>query len=147
MPDQVDWEVWYRDTFDRECPPSVDARGHGLVRGLTELWARHLFETVRPDGGQGFSRFHLRRKPGEPVQIEGDQEGAARLRAWVFGEQEHTERGYVEAGDARLLSQIAAAHAALLGAGRPTSGSPQILAAAAAAHDRQAFERYLRSVG
>ena len=37
---ETEWEVWYLDTFDRECPPSVDVRGRGLVRGLIELWAR-----------------------------------------------------------------------------------------------------------
>ena len=47
---EAEWQVWYQDTFDRECPPSVDVRGRGLVSGLTELWARHLFETVRPGG-------------------------------------------------------------------------------------------------
>ncbi|MFN2227109.1 MAG: hypothetical protein ACK2UY_12395 [Anaerolineae bacterium] len=138
----VKWEVWYRDTFDRDCPPSVDVRGQGLVEGLTELWARHLFEAVRPRGGQGFSRFHLRREPGPPVQIRGDREGATRLRTWVFGGQEHTERSYVEAGDAWLLSQIAAAHAALLGTGR---SAEEILATAAQVRDRQDFEDYLRS--
>lgn len=144
MTGEREWEVWYRDTFDRECPPSVDARGRGLVHGLTELWARHLFEVVRPGGGHGFSRFRLRREPEEPVHIRGDREGEARIRAWVFGEKEQTDRGYVEAGDARLLSRIAAAHAALLRAGR---SAEEILAAAAGAGDRQAFERYLRSVG
>jgi len=142
LPGEVEWEVWYRDTFDRECPPRVEARGWGLVQGLMELWARHLFETVRPGGGQGFSRFHLRWEPAQFVQIRGDREGATRLRAWVFGEQEHTERGYVGAGDGRLLSQIAAAHAGLLGTGR--SGE-EILAAAAQARNRRDFERYLRS--
>jgi hypothetical protein len=77
---EAEREVWYQDTFDRECPPSVDVRGRGLVEGLTELWARHLFETVRPSGGEGFSRFHLRWKPGRFVRIEGDQAGATRLQ-------------------------------------------------------------------
>lgn len=134
------WEVWYRDTFDRECPPSVDVRGRGLVKGLTELWARHLFETVRPDGGEGFSRFHLRWEPAQLVHIRGDRKGAIRLRAWVFGRQTHTRVGYVEAGDARLLSQVAAAHAHLLLAG---GTSEQLLAAAAEAQDRKDFERRL----
>jgi len=56
---EAEWQVWYRDTFDRECPPSVDVSGFGLAKGLTELWARHLFEAVGVDGKGGFSRFHL----------------------------------------------------------------------------------------
>jgi hypothetical protein len=36
VPDAA-WEAWYQDIFDRECPPSVDVRGQGLAKGLTEL--------------------------------------------------------------------------------------------------------------
>lgn len=134
------WEVWYRDAFDRECPPSVDVRGRGLAEGLTELWARYLFETVRPDGGMGFSRFHLRWEPAYFVHIRGDRQGARRLRQWVFGRQAHTRVGYVQAGDTRLLSQVAAAHAHLLLAG---GSSEELLAAAVEAQDRRDFERRL----
>lgn len=138
---EAEWEVWHRDTFDRECPPGVDVRGRGLVEGLTELWARHLFETVRPGGSEGFSRFHLRREPGHFVRIEGDRAGATRLRAWVYGRKEHARRGYVAAGDARLLRQIATAHARLLLAGR---SSAEVLAAAAEAADCHDFDRRLQ---
>jgi hypothetical protein len=140
---QAEWEVWYRDTFDRECPPSIDARGQGLVQGLKELWARHLFETVRPGGGRGFSRFHLLWKPARAVAIEGDWQGATRLRGWIFGGKQHSRRGYVAEGDARLLSQVVEAHAALLLAER--SGA-EILAAAAEARDRRDFEQRLKSI-
>lgn len=133
---ELEWEVWYRDTFDRECPPSVDVRGRGLARGLMELWARHLFETVRPGGSRGFSRFHLRWEGGW-TDIDGDWAGAVRLRGWVFGAQEHTRKGYIGAGDARLLEKIALTHAHLISAHRICE---QILAAAASAQDRQDFE-------
>ena len=136
---EAEWEVWYRDTFDRETPPSVDVRGLGLVKGLTELWARHLFETVRPGGGTGFSRFHLRWQDGY-AQIASDRTGAARLREWVFGDKEHSRRGYVQEGDARLLARIANAHAHLILAGQ--SGE-QILSLAASAEDRRDFEARL----
>ena len=49
------WELWYQDLFDRECPRQVEVRGQGLVQGLAELWARHLFETVQVDGQKGLS--------------------------------------------------------------------------------------------
>jgi hypothetical protein len=140
---EAEWEVWYRDTFDRECPPSVDVRGRGLVEGLTALWAHHLFETVRPGGGEGFSHFHLRWEAGRFVRIEGDRAGATRLRAWVYGRKEHTRRGYVAAGDARLLRQSATVHALLLLAGR---SSAEVLAAAAEAADRRDFDRRLQAL-
>ena len=135
----VEWEVWYRDTFDRECPPSVDVRGRGLVAGLMELWARHLFETVRPDGGRGFSRFHLR-SPGRSVEIDGDRAGATRLRGWVFGSKRTSRKGYVQEGDARLLRQVAVAHAHLVLAGQ---SAERILATAARAANRHDFEARL----
>jgi hypothetical protein len=136
---EAEWKVWYRDTFDRECPPSVDVSGRGLVKGLMELWARHLFETVRPGGGKGFSRFHIR-WGGSWAQIDGDWEGATRLRKWVFGAKKHSRRGYVQEADARLLEEIALTHAILISADQT---SEQILAAAAAAQDRQDFEMRL----
>jgi hypothetical protein len=136
---EAEWEVWYRDTFDRECPPSVDVSGRGLVKGLMELWARHLFETVRPGGGKGFSRFHIRWE-GSWAEIDGDWDGATRLREWVFGTKKHSQRGYVGEADARLLEEIALTHAILISANQT---SEQILAAAAAAKDRQDFEMRL----
>jgi hypothetical protein len=137
------WEVWYRDLFDRETPLMMDVRGHGLLQGLTELWARVLFETVRPGGGRGFSRFHLRWNQRQAVKVEGPWEGATRLREWVFGAQEHTSRGYVAAGDTQLLERVAFTHATLLLAGR--SAEP-ILAAAATCADRPEFEGQLAAL-
>ena len=136
---ETEWEVWYRDTFDRECPPSVDVSGRGLVKGLMELWARHLFETVRPGGGKGFSRFHIRWEESW-AEIDGDWEGATRLREWLFGAKKHSQRGYVEEADTHLLEEIALTHAILISADQT---SEQILAAAAAAQDRQDFEKRL----
>lgn len=133
---EAEWEVWYRDTFDRECPPSVDVSGRGLAKGLMELWARHLFETVRPGGRRGFSRFHLRWE-GNWTEIDGGWEGATRLREWVFGAKQHSRKGYVGEGDARLLEKIAITHANLISANQTCE---QILAAAGAARDRQDFE-------
>jgi hypothetical protein len=141
---EAEWEVWYRDTFDLECPPGIDARGRGLVRGLMELWARHLFETVRPDGSRGFSRFHLRWAETAAITIEGGWEGATRLRGWVFGGKEQARKGYVGEGDARLLEQIALAHARLITADQ---GSEPILTAAAQAGDRGDFEARLLDLG
>jgi hypothetical protein len=137
----AEWQVWYEDTFDRECPRSVDASGRGLVQGLMELWARHLCERVRADGGKGFSRFNLWWAQGS-IEIAEDREGAARLRGWVYGEVPRVRDGYVAGADARLLSRVAAAHAHLVLSGRRVASAP-ILDAAAAAADRRDFEARL----
>jgi len=129
------WEVWYQDTFDRETPFTVEAKGRGLIAGLIELWARHLSETVRPDGFTGFSRFWLRWDDQASVQIDPDREGSTRLRAWMFGDRSVRD-GYVRAADARLLGQVAGVHACLIAAGR---SADEILTAASEAGDRASF--------
>jgi len=130
---KADWEVWYRDTFDRECPPKVDAYGNGLVKGLMELWARHLFE-----GLNGFSRFDLFWKQEKKwIEICGNGKGAARLRTWMFGAKETADRGYVEEADIELLEKTAIAHAKLI---LMNKTSDFILGLAATAADRQDFE-------
>jgi hypothetical protein len=136
---EVEWEVWYRDTFDLECPPSVDIEGRGLVQGLAELWARFLFETVRPGGAKGFSRFHLRWGASGTV-IDGSWKGATRLRQWLFGAKNHTQQGYVAEADPRLLHLVALCHANLIAAGQTAE---PILRAAEVAEDRQQFEARL----
>ena len=133
---EAEWEVWYRDTFDRECPPSVDVHGRGLGKGLIELWARYLFETVRPGGKKGFSRFHLRWDGGW-ADIDGSWKGATRLRKWVFGAKAYSRKGYVAEGDIGLLEKIAVTHANLILDNR---SSKQILEAAAGSASRQDLE-------
>ena len=137
---EAEWEVWYRDTFDRECPPSIDVNGRGLGKGLIELWARYLFETVRPGGKKGFSRFHLRWEGGW-ADIDGSWKGATRLRKWVFGEKAYSKKGYVKEGDVGLLEKLAVAHANLILNNRSCT---KILEAAAASTDRPALERQVQ---
>jgi hypothetical protein len=110
------------------------------MKGLMELWARYLFETVQPEGMRGFSRFSLRRPPERSVFIVGPWLGAVRLRSWVFGQKKHTRRGYVRAGDKRLLEKIAWTHAKLLLAG---GSSETMMTAAAEARDQHDFEKRL----
>lgn len=130
-----EWAVWYTDTFDRDAPPRVDVSGRGLVEGLAQLWARHLFETVRPDGQQGSSSFDLRWKQGR-VEIGGDREGARRLRGWMFGKKEASYKGYAAEADSALLKKVATAHARLI-EGRQRA--EQLLAIASAAKDGTDF--------
>ncbi len=104
-----------------------------------ELWARHLFETVQRDGGEGFSSFHLLSEEAR-IDIQGPWNGAVRLRKWVFGDKEHSVKGYVAEGEASVLKMIAIAHAVLFLSGRT---SEPILAAALVSADRRQFEKTL----
>ena len=141
---EAEWEVWYQDTFDRECPRQVEVVGQGLAEGLTELWARHLFETVRVDGGKGFSRFNLWwKQERKSMEVVGEWGGMVRLREWVFGDKQRAYRGYVEEGDKGLLIRVAATHSCLIIAGQTSEG---ILAAAKASVSREDFEKQLSSL-
>jgi hypothetical protein len=132
------WEIWYQDTFDRECPRQVDVAGVGLVNGLIELWARHVFETVQADGQKGFSRFNLWwKQKGQSIKVIGEWGGLIRLRGWIFGDKRQAYEGYVQEGDGELLREVASAHASLVLAGRT---SEAILAAVKASVDREDFE-------
>lgn len=140
----AEWEFWHRDTFDRKSPPRVDVKGRGLAKGLTELWARYLFESIGLEGRGSFSNFHLWWKQGQKcIDITGDWAGATRLRRWVFGTKQRSDRGYVEEGNAHLLKMIAATHAKLILSNQSGEG---ILAATREADDRQEFERRLHSL-
>ncbi|HVC96691.1 MAG TPA: hypothetical protein VND64_23640 [Pirellulales bacterium] len=136
---ELAWEVWHRDTFDRECPPKCEVSGCGLVGGLLELWSRHLFEAVQTDGEKGFSAFQLWSE-NRRTSVEGPWEGAVRLRRWVFGNKERSEKGYVAEADTRLLEAVAIAHAVLHQAHQT---STPLLAAAIASADREDFEKRL----
>jgi GNAT superfamily N-acetyltransferase len=138
---EAEWEIWYQDTFDADCPRQVELAGHGLVKGLIELWARHLFETVQPNGQLGFSRFNLWWKQRAcSITIVGEAAGAARLRQWIFGDTRSTRQGYVQAGDAKLIEAIAAAHSQLVLANQTGEA---ILAIAATSTSREDFEAQL----
>jgi hypothetical protein len=137
-PDE-EWVIWYVDTFDRDFPPRSEVSGRGLVKGLTQLWARHLFESVRPDGQSGFSSFHLKWKHGR-VEIDGDREGAKRLRGWMFGKKESSYKGYAAEAEPALLKKVAVAHARLIERGQKAE---QLLAVARAATDGADFANRL----
>jgi hypothetical protein len=140
----AEWEVWYQDTFDRECPRQVEVSGRGLAAGLTQLWVRHLFETVRADGGKGFSRFNLWwKQERKSVEVVGKWSGMVRLREWVFGGKRRLSKGYVEEGEKGLLMRLATIHGYLILAGQT---SERILAVAEDCVNREDFERQLLSL-
>jgi len=136
------WAIWYQDTFDQDSPPSVEVRGEGLVNGLVELWARYLFETVQADGQRGFSHFHLRWEQAK-IDIQGDWQGARRLRWWMFGEKTESFSGYVQEADTELLNQVAHTHAILIT--RQQTAEP-ILALAVKVVNRTAFKDGLKNL-
>jgi len=138
LPSTAEWEIWHQDTFDPDSPRQVEAAGQGLLAGLVQLWARHLFETVQADGRKGFSRFNLWwKQETRSVEIVGDWEGQVRLRQWVYGDKPSTDR---KTGDQALLQWIAATHQQRILRGET---SAEILTLAKAAGNRQDFEQHL----
>jgi GNAT superfamily N-acetyltransferase len=134
---EAEWEIWHQDTFDVDCPRQVELAGRGLVKGLVELWARHLFETVQPNGQLGFSRFNLWWKQKTcSLTVAGEEAGAIRLRQWIFGDTRSTRQGYAQAGDEKLLEAIAAVHSRLVLADQT---SEAILAIATTSTSREDF--------
>jgi len=135
---EAEWQVWYEDTFDRECPRQVQATGTGLAAGLVELWRYHLRETVQADGRKGFSRFNLWWvQAGKSVNVIGDWEGMVRLRGWIFGTQRRARTDRVRAAGSDLLMSVAATHSSLVAAAKT---SAEIISAAKAAESREDFE-------
>ncbi|MBN1997877.1 hypothetical protein JW935_10020 [candidate division KSB1 bacterium] len=138
----MQWELWYQDVFDRECPRRVEVIGRGLMLGLTELWARHLFETVQADGEKGFSRFNLWcTKEEKSIKVTGTWGGMVRLRKWIFGDKRNVYKNFIEEGDEGLLVKIARVHSLLVLAGQTSEG---ILKAAENCTSCEDFEAQLQ---
>jgi hypothetical protein len=129
----AEWQIWHQDTFDRESPRRVELQGRGLVKGLAELWLRHLTETLRADGGSSFSRFNLWWQPrGLSIRIVGAEEGLLRLRGWIVGKGGRVDR--------QLLNAVARAHAQRVRAG---GTSAPLVDAALASRDAADFQARL----
>jgi hypothetical protein len=129
------WQLWYEDHFDRETPRQVETEGRDLVRGLVELWSRHLFGAVQRDGYLGFNRFNLWWNK-RSIEVADNPEGAAHLRAWIWRQQAPNR----QTADHDLLERIAKAHAKLIRAKRDSTA---ILALAASTEDPYEFAIHL----
>lgn len=150
----VEWEIWHRDTFDREEPSACVARGVGLTKGLVQLWARYLFETVHQvsefDGKRmitrwlpgGFSELSLH-WAGRRVEIGGDDDGPGKLRLWIFGEQENCESYARLIAERPRLRTVAEAHALIVTA---PNAPRRILRAARSAADWAELEASLANL-
>ena len=92
---ETQWELWYRDPFDRKSGLRIALRGRGLVRGLLGRWVCHLFETGRPDGGKRFARFHLSWRH-RSIDIEGDRQPATRMDLALCFAQDERPPSYLQ---------------------------------------------------
>ncbi len=143
--DKVQWEIWYQDNFDLSTSRQKVAVGNGLIQGLIELWARHLYETIQPEGDLGFSKFNLwwiQRKIS--IDIVGDIDGQKKLRDWLFGERRWDTLGYKGIVDKDLLRIIAETHSKLLLKGQY---SQEIIAKARISNSREAFIGLINFLG
>jgi hypothetical protein len=113
--ENVKWELWHQDTFDQEGRRKKILEGHGLFEGLIQLWAHHLYETVRLNGMIGFSQFNLWLKQRKfSIEVLGDTKGQLKLRLWVFEERRVDYSNYLQIADRELLELIAEAHYKLI---------------------------------
>ena len=136
---EAEWKLWYQDMFDRETPRQVEIAGRGLVRGLAELWTRHLKESVMNGGQPGFARFNLWwEQESRSITIQGDRDGMRRLRAWLLGDRLSPPEGTLL--DQDLLARVASSHAKLV---VMNQNSVPILDAANSALNRKDFEKRL----
>jgi len=111
----AEWDLWYQDNFDLECPRQISRSGQGLIVGLIELWAHHLYETIQPNGFFGFDRYNLwwkQEKRG--VDIVGDLTGQLKLRKWMYGKRRSSYAGCMAIADKELIHLIAEAHSRLI---------------------------------
>ncbi len=135
----AEWQIWYQDTFDRECPRQVEISGRGLVEGLIELWTRHLYETVQANGQKSFSRFNLWwQQEHKSIKVVGEWDGAIRLREWIYADKRRPNKAYKD-----LLKRIAITHKNQI---LNHKTSAEILAAAKASENCEAFEAWLRKI-
>ena len=137
LPIQADWEIWYQDTFDQDCPRQLELTGCGLITGLIELWARHLYETVQPNGVLGFSHFNLWWKQRRcSIEVVGEAAGQVKIRNWVFGQRCLNSSSFLDVADTSLLKSICEIHAELVLRGQT---SEEIILIAHLLNDRQNF--------
>ena len=133
----AEWEIWYQDNFDLECPRQMELSGRGLIKGLIELWARHLYETIQPSGFIGFSRFNLWWKQRVcSISIVGEKAGQIKLRQWVYGERRSNYLGCMFVADKDLLQVIAEIHSKLIISGQ---SSETIVAEALLSNNTEEF--------
>ena len=117
------WQLWYRDSFDRDAPPSLQSSGVNIIQGLYQLWFYTLREGVQDNGSASFSSFQLTwgNRPSTRVDILIDpfhNVSLLKLRQWaklISQHEEDSETGQLpeEQTDA-ILSRLSQRHYDLL---------------------------------
>ena len=129
------WEIWSSDLFDRDARPLVETNGEGLARGLSELWLRHLDETVQANGSLGLTRFHLGWERGQ-VHIHGNTRGGLRLKQWLIPAGPLSSEDYLDQETAAPLLRLGRMHLRVLD---HPDAAQLLLEAAATADDFASF--------
>ena len=111
------WQLWHRDTFDRDSPSSLQASGTNIVQGLCELWRYTLTEGILDSGSASFSRFQLTWGSTASTRVEVivdpfDNLALLKLRQWAHLMSQN-QNGEEEQRDA-LLMRLAQLHHELL---------------------------------
>ncbi len=142
---QAEWNFWYQDNFDLECPRQLDNSGRGLIEGLIELWAHHLYETIQPTGFLGFDRYNLWWKQRKcSIEIIGEITGQVKLRQWVYGDRRSSAAGCMEIADKDLLRILAEAHSRLVVIEQT---SELIIEKALQSGSKKAFRNQIKKIG
>ena len=107
------WQLWHSDTFDRDSPPSLQASGEDIRRGLYELWLCTLREGIQQNGSASFSYFYLTwgNTAACRVDVYVEPFGNAplmKLRRWARLTEEDPEAG------SSVLGRLAQLHYGLL---------------------------------
>jgi hypothetical protein len=113
------WELWHEDSFDPGTPRQIERTGSGLLKGLVELWQRHLKEVIQPGGFTGFSRFNLWLKKEQfSIDIPVFGPGLKKMRNWIFLSDLPGDRDEFQPEDGNsILTLVGRAHLNLLLAG------------------------------
>lgn len=120
------WALHANDTFDRDSPTMVDARGEERIEGLVELWRRVLSEGILDSGIATFTCFSLYWDDcmTDAGVRTSDNHDLVRMRGWIYGTPGPYEPGgaadradLLARENALLLRAVAEAHERLLAAG------------------------------
>lgn len=137
--EETKWEIWYHDNFDHDTPREKELAGTGLIQGLGNLWAQHLYETINSGGFIGFSRFNLwLNQQKVSIVIKGDLEGQGKLRQWVFEGRSAKHATPMQIADEAILNLIVQFHITL---GLNDQSSARIIEMACSASGRDEFMR------
>ncbi|RLD84294.1 MAG: hypothetical protein DRJ07_05160 [Bacteroidetes bacterium] len=112
----ISWNLIYRDTFDRETPPSISKTGTGIKSGILYLWQYTLSDGITKNGNRSFSSYNLTFEDTKAYRDEANKHGfsltdnvvnvwysataLAKLRAFIYGDVDRTggRESYIEKG-------------------------------------------------